>query len=93
MVRILGRCSLRGAGLKAKYRPYRRCEGLKARQGPFLARDSRPYFALQDTLIVLPSDHGFDVLRQSGRKAEDVRLELTREILVFCQALSKRSKI
>ena len=55
MVRILWRCSLRGAGLRAKYRPYRRCEGLKARQGPFLARDSRPYFTVQDTLIVLPS--------------------------------------
>ena len=55
MVRILGRCSLRGAGLRAKYRPYRRCEGLKARQGPFMPRDSRPYFAVQDPLIVLPS--------------------------------------
>jgi Putative transposase len=54
-VRILERYSLIGAGLRAKYRPYRRCEGLKARQEPFLARDSHPYFAIQDPLIVLPS--------------------------------------
>jgi hypothetical protein len=72
MVRILGRCSLRGAGLRAKYRPYRRCEELKARQGPFQARDSRPYFAVEDPLIVLPSKMPNFVAREGEQLVEFV---------------------
>jgi predicted alpha/beta-hydrolase family hydrolase len=43
--------------------------------------------------IVEGADHGFDVLRQSGRTSADVRMELTQEILRFCQALSVQPKI
>jgi hypothetical protein len=39
------------------------------------------------------ADHGFDVLRQSGRTSGDVRMELTQEILRFCQALTVQPKI
>lgn len=43
--------------------------------------------------IVEGADHGFDVLRQSARTSEDVRVELTQEILRFCQGLAVQPKI